>query len=207
MRLPGQWTDPSWEDATLGVELYQNVNRWLEVGTARFLRPDPIGLDAKRRMRFGGSVPNMVFAYADDDPVGRTDPLGLTVWRCRRPADLPVLGRLGIPHQWLRTDTAAGGMGPAGGRVPGHGGCDCPFSRTEVVDHSRETGPNVTCEVVGNIDEGCVNRMIKPGGSTGRWFPMLNDCWTFVGTVIDRCRTDRPFNPGLPGWRQNPLGG
>ena len=68
LRLPGQWTDPSWEDATLGAELYYNVNRWYERGTGRYVRPDPLGL-------VGGLNS---YGYAWQDPVDWTDPLGLS---------------------------------------------------------------------------------------------------------------------------------
>lgn len=102
--------------------------------------------------------------------------------------------------------TRSGGMGPACGEVPGHGGCDCPGTQTEVVDHSDEQGPEVTCIVLQNVDEDCVNEMIEPGRPTGRWIPGANDCWSFVRLVISQCRTDEPlFNPGRPGYRQSPL--
>ncbi len=42
LRLPGQWVDPSWEDATLGVGLSFNVNRWYEPQTGRYSQPDPL---------------------------------------------------------------------------------------------------------------------------------------------------------------------
>jgi len=83
--------------------------------------------------------PNKLYAYADADPLNWVDALGLKVELCQRPADLPVIGALGLPHKWFKTDTASGGMGPAGGEVPGHGRCDCPGAQTEVVDHSGET--------------------------------------------------------------------
>ncbi len=205
LRLPGQWLDEAWEEASLGAEVYYNVHRWYEHGTGRYARVDPLGLDAFRRFKFSGLSPNRLFAYADNDPIGRLDPLGLKVELCRRPADLPVLGALRLPHKWLKTDTMSGGMGRAGGEIPGHGRCDCPGIRTEVVDHSTETGPKVTCREMQYIDEDCVNEQIRPGRSTGRWIPAVNDCWSFVDLVIERCRTDRPFNPATPGYRQSPL--
>ena len=66
LRLPGQWTDPSWEDATLGAELYQNTMRWLELPTARYSRPDPLMATAQWQ-----------YGYARQNPMRASDPLGL----------------------------------------------------------------------------------------------------------------------------------
>lgn len=116
------------------------------------MKPDPVGLDAYRRVKFDGLPPNRLYAYADNHPINRFDPLGLKVEICERPAELPGNDKLGLPHQWVKTDTGAGGMGPKGGGVPGQGGCDCPGRPTVVVDHSGETGPDVTCTVVEDVD-------------------------------------------------------
>jgi len=42
LRFPGQWDDEVWYEAALGSEVYYNVFRWLEVGTGRYTRPDPV---------------------------------------------------------------------------------------------------------------------------------------------------------------------
>ncbi len=81
LRFPGQWVDPSWEDATLGAGLYYNVHRWYEGGTGRYTRPDPLGL--------GGGW--NLFLYAGASPTSYIDPLGLTSYEGFDPDDEAVL--------------------------------------------------------------------------------------------------------------------
>ena len=67
LRLPGQWSDPVWEDAASAASLHQNLWRWYEFGTGRYTRADPLGLVAG---------PN-VMAYVDAQPTSLVDPTGL----------------------------------------------------------------------------------------------------------------------------------
>jgi RHS repeat-associated protein len=66
LRLPGQWVDPSWDNASLDSGLSYNVNRWYAPETGQYTSPDPV---------FFASISN--YAYALDDPTMVTDPLGL----------------------------------------------------------------------------------------------------------------------------------
>jgi RHS repeat-associated protein len=206
LRLPGQWDDGTWDDASSGADVYYNVHRFLAPGIGRYTRPDPLGLEAYHRFKFDGLPPDLLYVYADSNPLVAFDLLGLKVEVCSRPADLPVIGALGLPHEWINTDTRSGGMGRANGEVPGQGQCDCPGIPTAVVDHSTESGTDITCTEVEDVDEECVNRLIQPGRPTGPWIPVANDCWRFVDNVISKCRSkEPPFNPGRPGYRQSPL--
>src|SRR5690606_40375873 len=40
LRMPGQWKDPPWSDATYPMELFYNVHRWYATGTGRDLTVD-----------------------------------------------------------------------------------------------------------------------------------------------------------------------
>jgi RHS repeat-associated protein len=71
LRLPGQWADDTWQNASLGAELYQNAYRWLEVGTGRYSRVDPLGILPPDR-----DEPNP-YLYVRGSPIGSIDPLGL----------------------------------------------------------------------------------------------------------------------------------
>jgi len=71
LRLPGQWVHSVWGDASLGGELYYNVNRWYENQTARYVAPDPASLSGLL-----GPSQNQYF-YANQNPLIFADPLGL----------------------------------------------------------------------------------------------------------------------------------
>lgn len=66
LRMPGQWIDPIWKDATLGAEVFYNVHRWYEAGTGRFASADPLGLKAGVNL----------YSYGAGNPVANSDPDG-----------------------------------------------------------------------------------------------------------------------------------
>ena len=65
LRFPGQWEDEIWQEATEGVPLYYNLHRWLEYGTGRYGRVDPL------------EASHNDYGYVDARPLLLTDPLGL----------------------------------------------------------------------------------------------------------------------------------
>ncbi len=42
LRLPGQWDDGTWDNATSGAGVYYNVYRWYAPAVGRYTRPDPV---------------------------------------------------------------------------------------------------------------------------------------------------------------------
>jgi hypothetical protein len=97
LRLPGQWDDTYWSDATLGASLFYNVRRWYEPLTGRYVRADPLG--ASRYLTLGPSrdfglgvseVPSIessmlviarplqAYGYAEGRPTELIDSLGLS---------------------------------------------------------------------------------------------------------------------------------
>jgi RHS repeat-associated protein len=68
MRLPGQWEDELWADATSGADVFYNVHRWYETGTGRYTRVDPFA---------SLSIEHSPFSYADQNPLVNADDLGL----------------------------------------------------------------------------------------------------------------------------------
>jgi RHS repeat-associated protein len=66
LRLPGQWDDGTWADATSGAGIYYNVHRWYAPGSGRFTRPYP-GTDRPLFHSYG---------YADNRPLFWIDPDG-----------------------------------------------------------------------------------------------------------------------------------
>jgi RHS repeat-associated protein len=73
LRMPGQWTDSIWDIPTNGIQLHYNLNRWYEQQSGRYLQVDPMGLHTA-----GGLHPlNLLFGYSEEDPLAKSDPLGL----------------------------------------------------------------------------------------------------------------------------------
>jgi RHS repeat-associated protein len=68
LRLPGQWTDPTFSAYAFRGELAYNVYRWYQSGTGRYTRPDPLGLMAGEEN---------LYRYAKANPLRLFDTLGL----------------------------------------------------------------------------------------------------------------------------------
>ena len=86
-------------------------------------------------------------------------------------------------------------MGPAGGSnavgVPAQNGNKDFFGDpVQVNDHSGESlESNARCDHVENVDEDCVNRMLRIGSDLGEFWPN-NNCQTFVMDVLIQCQTN-----------------
>lgn len=169
-RFPGQYLDPE-------TGLHYNYFRDYDPATGRYIESDPIGL-------WGGIS---TFSYVFNGPINWTDPSGLKVRMCCRPADLPYpLSETN--HCWIQTDTYESGMGPARGGVPAQNSeFDLPGDPTTTNDHTGQSGAsNSTCEDVPDVDEECVDDFIKPGRSLGGFGP-TNNCQTFAASVLNAC--------------------
>jgi YD repeat-containing protein len=96
LRLPGQWEEETWSEATSGAGVYYNVHRWLIPGVGRYTRPDPIHLgllESSSRphglpvdslgayylamLRAGNPVHEQPYLYGVQNPLLFQDPLGL----------------------------------------------------------------------------------------------------------------------------------
>jgi RHS repeat-associated protein len=182
LRYPGQVADGE-------TGLSYNYFRSYDSRTGRYTQSDPIGMD-------GGLN---TYAYANSAPTMYADPLGLLVEVCKRAVDIDWIpggaSRYLPGHSWFKTDTAEAGMG-ANCPVPGQGCSDRPLDRTYAKDHSgQSTKQNASCTPVPDVNEQCVNKAIALGQYLGRWTP-VNQCQSFVQTVIERCSTNgmnRPY--------------
>jgi RHS repeat-associated protein len=135
---------------------------------------DPIGFA-------GGSW--SLHDYANSDPIGKTDPLGLAVNICCRPAQ--IAGGL-INHCWIKTDTKAAGMGsnpniPPGQEYEGYG------MPVQITNHSNDKPTE--CTKMNNVNEQCVNDELQLGKPLGRFLPPVNQCQSFSYGVVNKCRT------------------
>ena len=128
-----------------------------------------------------------LYAYVGSDPVNRADPTGLTVWQCYE----------GDPswftHTWLKTDSTEAGQGATLGGPATSVACGTGSGwDTEIRDHTpwyddASWAESVMCEQRPEVDETCVDYELDVGRALGLWIPVLNDCQTFVQTVLQRC--------------------
>ena len=84
------------------VELYHVRNRVYHPTLGCWLQRDPI--------IYSDLIYNL-YCYANNDPIVLTDSLGTSVEVCCRKTNIPVAGKLGFRHCWIRTDTEATGRG------------------------------------------------------------------------------------------------
>lgn len=66
LRLPGQWKDPLWSDATYPMELFYNLHRWYEARTGRYASADPVGIETFLNLH----------TYVNSNPLRMVDPDG-----------------------------------------------------------------------------------------------------------------------------------
>ena len=69
LRFPGQWLEDN-------SGLYYNVSRWYAAGAGTYTQPDPLGLDALKRVEKFGLFTGSIYSYTDGNPLDRFDPFG-----------------------------------------------------------------------------------------------------------------------------------
>lgn len=103
---------------------------------------------------------------------------------CHRKAEI---ARGLVDHYWLKTDTKEAGMGSEvlneGGQIGDQ--FEAPYStKVYIVDHSGQTP--LSCKVLTEVDEDCVNEKLDIGKYLGR-FTLINNCQTFTRRIIEKC--------------------
>jgi uncharacterized protein RhaS with RHS repeats len=171
------------------------MTRDFDPAIGRFIESDLVGLQAGVN----------TYGYAIQNPVWYSDPFGLDVQICNRPADLPWPLNL-ADHWWVKTSTVEAGMGPINGQVPAQNGrSDSPGDPVQTVDHSGQSkAANSQCQVMNNVDEDCVNRLNKPGQSLGHWTP-ANQCNSFAWYAVTKCRKGPQIPPRPRTPQQTPV--
>ena len=189
LRFPGQYYDAETEFAGMsGSGTHYNVFRDYDPSTGRYLQSDPIGLA-------GGLN---TYAYANNNPVRFSDPLGLKARVCCRL--LPYVGSITrARHCYVERDTDWAKWGLIGDE----GG---PSSKSGTIfignqfDFGGDCGEwNDECGV-----DGCVETAANsyPNPSTYSFFRGPNSN-TFAGTVVRKCNLKKPWGIS-PGWNDDP---
>ena len=156
--------------ASSGLAL--TLHRGYDAELARWVSQDPIGTD-------GGIN---LFAYAENNPVRFTDPLGLAIWICSRKAWRGSIldGRAGN-HSYFWDDR--------NGKCCGRGS----------TTHCVEAGPGFdSCKKVGNSEgkEDDLMRCCRNGADWGLWFPIINDCHEALTDCVRSIGVRRTRPPG-----------
>jgi RHS repeat-associated protein len=195
-------TNPGFQPFGFAGGLYDSQTGLVRFGardydavTGRWTARDPID--------FRGGDTNL-YRYVWGNPMRWFDPMGLEVSKWARPADLPFPANQ-YDHYWIKTDKYESGMGGMDGNVPGQEGrSDWPYADTQTVDHTGQSkAPNARrVEIPFDVDEQCVNDLIRPGRQTGPWTP-FNQCQSFVSDVLEACRINPPHRP-LGGYTKGP---
>jgi RHS repeat-associated protein len=182
----GRRTVTSGSDATsIGYATYRwqisggisfTLHRGYDAELGRWLSEDPIGFQ-------GGSN---YFAYAENNPVRFTDPLGLSVYLCSRKAFQFIPGGVGN-HTYFWSDR--------------NGSC-CGKGSTTSCSEVGPVGPNPdSCRKIEGSD-GFEEEIFKCCRGIGSgWFPYTNDCQTDANRCLAKLRF---ANPGSPGGRWGP---
>ena len=150
---------------------------------------------------YGGDM--NLYRYVGGSPVNYADPAGLEVSLWGRPADFPWPFNL-VDHRWIKTDTYEAGMGKMEGAIPGQDSqyrdYDSLTLTTKTIDHTGQSRQQNAHQVPipFQVDEQCVNRLIKPGRPIGPFLPPFNQCQGFSYDVLKQCALN-PIPPTLGG--------
>lgn len=179
LRLPGQYYDEE-------TGLHYNWHRFYEPRIGRYTTPDPIGLA-------GGTH---LYAYSQNDPINRVDPLGLRTYMCRQP--LHTFGGQGVRsgpdifgnplyHQFLCViepdgTITCGGQDRSGGLFsPGKPSQDSwPSNYTDACDSADDR----SC-----VDECVKNRILDPSRPY-YGIPFGTDCQEWSSDVLESCQAE-----------------
>lgn len=106
------------------------------------------------------------------------------VQNCYRKAQ--IMGGV-VNHHWIKTDTKTAGMGSGNSQEQIGDRFEAPYTtHVFVIDHSDQEALN--CKEIKDVDEDCVNAQLDIGKPLGR-FNLINNCQTYVSSVLKRCST------------------
>lgn len=185
----------------------QHFHRWYSPGTGRYTRPDPLGLVNPNTFSPSsalGSRLEMVYGYAEMNPLLRIDAMGLRSRVCCR--EIPwIPGNYRHCFIQIERDGKTARCGLFGGRfTPG----DEPGIGQVRPNHSFDDPGESDC---GDWNESCeadqcvvdtAQSYANPSKYRVTAGPNSN---TFAGTIARACKLARPAGAGrTPGWNDSP---
>jgi RHS repeat-associated protein len=94
-----------------------------------------------------------------------------------------LAGAMGLKHQWISTSDGQS-VGMDNKRSVGDPGTSANslFARTYLSDHTGRLAE--AQKGISGVDRKAISTWLQPGQSTGRWVPILNDCNSWVRSVL-----------------------
>jgi RHS repeat-associated protein len=162
------------------AELIYYRARWNDPQQGRFTSEDPIGLSGGLNL----------YGYADGNPIGFKDPLGLDVWTCIRKANDWRLDWTGGYHAYLWDDRTGSNCGRGAGNK--YGTERGPFG----------PGADICIKVPDSAGhEAAVLNCCRDNHRTGLFIPKIgDDCFNFAA----KCMKDAGLTPKFPAGRFGP---
>jgi RHS repeat-associated protein len=155
-----------------GTGLYYYRARYYQPALSRFMSEDPLGMV---------DGPDL-YAYVVDNPVNRTDPSGLKLYKCTTPSDIP-----GVMHVYLYSDTLS----------PPFDRCERQGSSPNKNNPARRPGsgpplPGDRCVELKGADDNLALKIMKCCRDKARTTSFLtHDCQR----VVDDCISESGLTP------------
>ncbi len=199
LRLPGQWDDGTWADATSGAGVYYNVHRWYSPATGSYSGPDPINLGRLlnltsftglplfteyqlANLRIGNPKLESLYGYGAANPLGLTDPDGrVAPLVCALPPALAALGKAVAATAVVVSAAAAGVI--ANDWINENRDCD-----------DCDDEPPSHCDDLLEVDQGVCAEFARRGDMRN-----YRACMSQAMTRYSEClRFGRPLSPLFP---------
>ena len=175
LRLPGQWDDGRWAEASQGADLYYSVHRWYAPGVGTYAREDP---EWKESLMLEQEHPAAMgpYLYAAGQPLLEIDPLGLLSFKFHKSCQqLPENQRLALE----------GAADDAAQKVPQTPSCKAR-PRQSVKIKCGSCGGNCGRRILGTV---CVNMSFHQSGKCGVGPTCLAS--TMLHEIVHTCGGDQ----------------
>jgi RHS repeat-associated protein len=167
--------------------MYYYGYRWYDPNLQRWVNRDPLfekGFRTFRKTKYHNAQDSNLYTFLNNQPISRTDPLGLQIWVCSRKTDWGFGN-----HTYFWDDT---GKNPPCGKRGSSSSANPP---TEDKDIGPDGGD--ACTPIDGSDgkEDDVMACCHKKANSGIWIPEINDCHNLVDRCLKRNGLKPPKNP------------